>query len=290
MIRALPESLRCLREPWFPPEVSAHLQGYIRFATSISDRDGVLHACRYVSGGAGTIIEERVDAQTYRELKELIAREYLPSEYSDEAGDELRAFLSARGVELALGKRRIPAEVYTTTREAYGILPAEHLGHGHFRRLVLGGWGHGAARCSEFDDPDVHMFTFAVTGPRRNFAALLLHETGHACFARMAETDKGIADKLHGCLRALRKRAPASMLDADTRVMPFAVDYLFGPASRVEEVITNVQEFAAEAYLRYVVRGVGLKDAIADMEPALAEPWRTAYEIFKESFGGVEYS
>ncbi len=177
-----------------------------------------------------------------------------------------------------------------SNREIPRQRPTEsHVGHEHFTKLVLGGWGHGAARCSEYDDPSVHMFTFAVMGPRRNFTALLLHETGHAWYALLEGADPGLTEKLCTCHRKLRRYAPRSFFDDDRTIMPFAVDYLLGPASRIEETVTNIQEFAAEAYLLYVVHGRGLLKAFEKMPEHLAGPWREIYDICRERFEGVEY-
>ncbi len=291
MRREIPEVLKRLREAWFGDDVPSELQFHVRFASGLSERGGRLHVVRFASAGQGTIIEEAVDREKYDALRALMDREYFPREYADAAAAaELGRFLERRGVELKLSKRRIPAELVTVTREVCEVLPEEHFGDGTFHILEIGGWGHGAAKASEYLDGKVHLFSFAVKGPRRNYAALLLHEIGHAGFARLERTRPGLAEGVREDLSQIRALAPHADREMLAAFVPFALDYLLGPGSRVEECIFEPAEFAAELYLMYVVRGAGLKDRIAELPPELASPWRRLYEAMREGFGGVEYA
>ncbi len=287
--RRIPGFLRELRTPWLADVPPGPLAGYVRFASVLTAREDRRTVVRYTSGGSGTIIEESVDDPTYAALGELIGREYFDKKYQDEAREELAAFLAPREVDLLVSSKHVPRGAFEFAREILELLPAGHLDHGSFRTLELGGWGHGAAKCSEYDDGTVQMFSFAVKGPRRNFAALLLHETAHAYFAELDAADpvalKGLFE-LH--LEVVRGR-PGSDFFADTDLMPFAVDYLLGVQSRVSETLPDAREFAAEVYLLYVVRGLEMKDRIAELPPGLRTPWEKVYEAYRGFFGGVEY-
>lgn len=281
-----PNVLIPLREPWFTGEVPSKAEGYVRFAAQLLDRGGQVHVIRHVSGGAGTIIEEKADAQTGEAFRALVAREYFAGENDERASRALEGFLAPLGVELKISKRRVPPGVFEVARSVLAALPAGHLGHEGFRTLELGGWGHGAAKCSEHDGSLVHMFNFTIKGPVRNFAALLLHETGHARFAVLDERESDLAGQVRAC-HAEIIRFPSG--GNSLALMPFAVDYLLGPASRAEETLGDAREFAAEVYVMYVVRGTDLARRIGSLPPGLAAPWRTVYDVFKRCFGGVEY-
>jgi hypothetical protein len=282
----IPDVLLPLREPWFTGEVPPKAENYVRFAAQLLERGGQLHVVRHVSGGAGTIIEERVDAETGEALRGLVAREYFAGANDEGARRPLEEFLAPLGVELKVSKRRVPPAVFEVARRILAALPADHLGHECFRTLEVGGWGHGTAKCSEHDGSLVHMFNFTLKGPVRNFAALLLHETGHARFAILEEREPDLAGQLRAC-HAEIARLPSG---GDSRaLMPFAVDYLMGPASRAEETLGDAREFAAEAYVMYVVRGKDLARRIGSIPPGLEAPWRKVYDALKRCFGGVEY-
>ena len=133
------------------------------------------------------------------------------------------------------------------------------------------------------------MFSFAIKGPRRNFAALLLHETGHAFFAELAAADPSAMAGLADLHRKIVKHSPVSDFHTEIELMPFAADYLLGAQSRVDETLSDAGEFAAEVYLLYVARGLEMKDRIAELRGALRGPWEKLYEAYRGLFGGVEY-
>ena len=288
-LKRIPDYLRGLREPWLADVTSLRLAGRIRFASTLAVHDGRKTRVQYNTGGAGTIIEEPVDDATYAALKALMEREYFEKVYDDKARDEFKAFLASRGVELIVSSKHVPRGAYEFARELLGLLPADHVAHDSFRAIELGGWGHGAAKCSEFDDRTVRMFSFAVKGPRRNFAALLLHETGHAYFAELIVADPSAMAEVVDLHREVVKHSPVSDFHTEIELMPFAADYLLGAQSRVDETLSDPREFAAEVYLLYVVRGLEMKDRIAELPGRLREPWEKVYEAYRGLFGGVEY-
>ena len=288
-VKPIPESLRTLREPWLAEGVPTRLANHVRFASGLTEHDGHKAVVQYASGGSGTIIEEPVDDVTYAALDDLMGREYFEKVYEDDAREALQSFLASRGVELVVNSKHVPRGAYRLAREILDVLPAEHVGHESFRVLELGGWGHGAAKCSEYDGQSVRIFTFAVKGPRRNFAALLLHETGHANYARLEAADPPAHAELHRLHGEIVRHSPATEFRTDVDLMPFAVDYLLGAQSRVDETLSDSREFAAEVYLLYVVRGAGLKRRFGELAGGLREPWERIYEVCRGWFGGAEY-
>jgi hypothetical protein len=268
--------------------VGVGVQEHIRFASAMSQRNGKAYVVRFASGGQGTIVEEPVAPRLAEELAEVMRREYLNGLYivEDDVAD-LRKHLAGLGVELVLSSTRIPREAIDIVTAVSRALPAAHFGHDHFRILELGGWGHGSAKASEHSGSKVHLFTFATKGPRRNFAGLMLHEIGHAHYDRIAASDPEAVAAMGAAQRTILAHTKNATRASD--LMPFAVDYLLGPDSRVQECVIDIREFAAEFYLLYVVRGQTLIDAMRAMPAELSAAWLGMYGAMKRSFGGVEY-
>lgn len=303
MIKRIPDFLRELREPWLV-SVPEELQKHIRFNARICNMhkdlpEGIQYPgfegkdyfiADYASAGGGTIIGHPIDEETCKALEQLAKQEYFPKEYDVQAYTDLAEFLEARGVDLSLEfaekekypeivRRHIPKEVFQMTKEIYELLPEHHFGHEHFKELRLSGWGNGAAKCSKYDDPVVHMFEFAVKGARRNYAGLLLHETGHAHFEFLRNDRNRLGEDIYECFKELK---------GSRGMKPFAIDYLHGLQSRLLS-ISNVDEFAAEVYLLYVARGVELKKVIPSLPKEQRKPWQKLYKTFRKSFDSIEY-
>jgi hypothetical protein len=249
---------------------------------------------RFLSGGGGTMAGSKVDEQTFKALEQLAKREYFQREYNISSYIGLLELLAVRGVELSLrgghsrpsikdylkiAEKAIPKKVFEITKEIYELLPKHHFGHEHFKELMLNGWGGGAAKTSEYDDPVVHMFEFTTKGAVRNYIGLLLHETGHSHLKLLEENN--CKDDIYGC---------AKELHGSQGIKPFVIDYLYGSESRLSEIGNYLREFAAEVYLLYVARGVELKKAIPSLPEKQRKPWEKLYDIFKQSFDNIEYS
>jgi len=307
MLRQIPDFLRELREPWLVC-VPEELQKHIRFNAEICNvhkdlPEGLQYPgfegkeyfiADYMSAGGGTISGHPIDEETCKALEQLAKQEYFPKEYDVSAYRDLAEFLKAGGVDLSLershsfakkeeypelARKYIPKEAFQRTKEIYELLPEHHFGHEHFKELRLGGWGDGAAKCSEYEDPVVHMFEFAVKGARRNYAGLLLHETGHAHFEFLRNDRNRLGEDIYECFKEL---------GGYRGIKPFVIDYLGGIESRIYAIKT-VDEFAAEVYLLYVARGTELKKVILLLPERLKKPWQKLYDTFKQSFDGIEY-
>ena len=292
MISQIPEFLRELREFWLEG-VPNELQSHIRFNANISREKGIPIVTDFLSGGGGTMIEQAVDEELYQALEQLVKQEYFPREYDSQAYRNLAEFLHIKGVTLSLGigfgpqketdivSRYIPKGVFETTKRVYELLPEHHLRHAHFRELRIGGWSGGDAKGSQYKNPVVHLFDFIMRGAIRNYIGLLLHETGHAHFELLRKTQSDLAKRIVWCF--------GEICSTEDPEIPFMIDYLYGTRFRTQECMFDCREFAAEAYLIYVVRGTTLRDSTASLPRRSRKPWQKLYDTFRQSFGGIEY-
>jgi hypothetical protein len=232
----------------------------------------------WVSGGGGTIITHLLSWKEYREYRKLMHREFFLRRSNKENLRSLEKFLEKRGVALER-ESEVYSKATELTQMVYSLLPLEHFGHEHFKTLRLGGWGGGAAKCSEYDDPVVHLFDFAFSGPRRNYIAILLHETGHSHLALL----KHHHPKLYAELAAQYQKMRVQNISC------CGIDYLFGEKERADHASSCLDEFAAENYLIYVSQGERFQCFLKGLSPEQQEPWKAVYEVYRESFGGREY-
>ncbi|MEK6817017.1 MAG: hypothetical protein AABY09_05360, partial [Nanoarchaeota archaeon] len=229
-----------------------------------------------LSGGGGTVQIEPVQKEDFDEFCEQTDRHYYKKKYSKEHEDILRSFLNERGVELRIDEYTdLRKGVLKDTISIYGILPRHHFGHRHFKELTMGGWGSGGAKCSQYEDPAVHMFNFVMNGAKRNFRGLLLHETGHAVYENLKHFDPDLDFKLQTWSRQMHQ--------------PFATDYLFGQNERFDRLKSGSDELAAETYLLYVANGRKLKEFISELSGNERKAWENLYDMHQKSFGGIEY-
>jgi hypothetical protein len=235
----------------------------------------------WVSGGAGTIMCERIDEETAKDLMEIKNQQYF-SDAVDElrksnAFNDLSAFLSTRGVGITSGAKNtfdsVSFEAFELTLSILKLIPDHHFGGYQFQQLCIGGWSGSAAKTSEYVEENgrVHMYDFATKGPRRNYAALLLHEIGHSFEHLLSYKDF--------------RRLKESYL---SRIPLLGIDYLLGESERISNQ-GSFPEFIAETYLSYITQGGRLHSFINSLQPSDKGKWREIYSIFKKNFGGLEY-
>ncbi len=277
----IPKCVAELRKPWLE-NVPEHLQHMIRFAAQVDvdAESGRKSVQEYMSGGQGTIISKQLSKPHMAALEKAIRAEYLPRQDTNpDAFERFRVFMAEKGVAVSAQSKSIPKEALDIAQKIYSILPAEHLGNEHFNELVLGGWGNGQAKTSSHDGGKVHLFNFAIKGPKRNYTGLLLHETGHAHFHQHREK---IAECINGTSGLITKEGIAKL----------GIDYLMGRESRgfeTQPFRENVDEFAAEMYLLYVAKGISMKKRFETLSPKKQFAWSSVYSTFRECFGGTEY-
>jgi hypothetical protein len=278
-----PRELDELRRPWFGNGMDPKVERWVRHGSRPAHAGlapAGMGVMSWLSGGAGTVMAEPATPEQIAALKAHIAKDYFPEsrEGTREARAELESFLRARGVRLSLGENNretppetLSAEIYALTLKIMEILPEHHLGHPSFTTLWIGGWGNGAAKFSEYDEPVVHMFECVVSGPKRNYKSMLLHEIGHSFHHMLGQSERG--------------RLEALWQEAGPLI---GMDYLGGSNERLRYQST-AGEFIAENYLNFVARGPDLEMAAATLSGRRREAWAEVLDIYVRNFGGTMY-
>jgi len=287
----LPPSLRKLQRPWFKEKIDPEIEGYIRFNAKLSEESGNrFGVTAYMSGGADTVVTMAVDKKTGFRMKRLIEREYFQDAVDPKksilAAMKLEEELQRRGVELNINlsdpyysfsndplerAEWISHELFELALLAINILPQSHFGTEHFKELKIGGWGGGAAKCSEYDSPIVHMFSFVLHGSKRNFLALLLHEIGHSFERILSKKD--------------RRDLQITFEDTDARL---GVDYLTGESDRIRYQ-WDFNECVAENYMHYVTQGSRLLDFVSSLKGRDRDAWEEILNIYAANFDFTTY-
>lgn len=305
--RLIPPNLRQLQKPWFPKDAYPKAERIIRFGGQVVDfGNGCAQTMEWMSGGAGTMCGEAAGMQTVASFNELSKDQY--HNITDKSKSmqrllELHNYLSFCGVSL-IGdgfKKEMPHPlnhmVLADLLQIVALLPKSHLGHAHFRELRLGGWGSGAAKCSEYRDPTVMIFDFATQGPARNMYALLLHEIGHSFGAN-----------LPGKYQDALEKARTRLNDIGAA---YGVDYLFGEHERKDYYLSSPSEFIAETYMMYVTQGAFTHEGkqylaeiwagaspdmlsrhgnfLESIEPQARRIWDAVWSLYRKCFEGIEY-
>jgi len=288
----MPEEARALGSPWKTlvgevPGLTAELERDFRFGQTVFPFGGGYRIGGSVKGGSSTTWRpaEESDYQAYHAWK---IREGIPEGPEDiEAFELLAELLASHHVELwNLGHKfapKMPSEylpkrswIYRIALDMLRSLPEEHLQGEHFAALQLGGWGPASAKASAYEKGRVFIYDFALGGAKRTMAGLFLHEMGHAHEAAMGAARLDELAALH---------APIAEKNA-----LFGLEFLLDAESRKVYQQFLVTEFAAETYVAYSAAGPALRAHVTGQEdPVLGEAWRKVYDLFRESFAGIEY-
>jgi hypothetical protein len=289
--RRMPEEARTLGHTWellagsilgLTPE----LERDFRFGQTVFPFAGGFRLGGSLKGGSSTMWRPAAesDHRAYLAWKEL---EGIPDEADDlPAFEELAELLASNQVEFwnlghQTGLRR-PAEhihgrgwIYRMATEILRSLPEDHLARPEFAALQLGGWGPASAKASAYEDGRVFIYDFALGGARRTMVGLFLHEMGHAHEAAFSAERIAEIAGLHapiaedGALLGLE-----FLLDAESRKV-------------YQQFLVN--EFIAETYVAYTAAGPLLRGMVEGAAGRSGAAWRRFYDIYRESFGGVEY-
>ncbi|MBI4919603.1 hypothetical protein HY837_06740 [archaeon] len=281
MIIQLPEEVKQLQKDWFDTSVPKEVQHRLRFACQVFGKKGKRMVWDTVSGGGGTICSHGLEENVYQQIRALQRKELFPKSYDENSKRALENFLSQKGITLEFGgyeeTPKLSRKIFSLTKKIYELLPEHHLGHDHLKILKLCGWGGGAAKCSEYDDPVVHMFDFAVKGPIRNYVGLLLHETGHSFDEWVKQYSPELRNELKGLWGEL-----------STSNKGFAIDYLLGEKSRHDYYMSFSSEFLAEFYLIYVSQGERFRGFMKNSSQG--STWEKVYGAYKILFDDKEYN
>lgn len=273
----LPEELKQLQKPWFKGRnINPKVENWIRNGATVRKSGGEYIVDRWLSGAAGTILGYEIEEGEARQFFEIRKKEYFAGNESEGAAEKamekLEKFLLERKVKLEA--RCSSHELFELTQTILSVLPEHHLGHEHFNKLILGGWNPGAykaALCSAYQDPAVHIFTFATSGPKRNFMALLLHEIGHSFKELLSDDDKG------------------KLLELYNSIPRLGIDYLNGEEERKADQGAGISEFTAENYLVYVTQGRRLGRFINALDPDQKSKWIELMQIYIRNFDDKIY-
>lgn len=289
-LEAMPEEIRDLAAPWPSlagriPLLTPELELDFRFGQRVIYFGGMYRFGGNIKGGSSSIWapSDRAHYECYTRWRD---RDGIPDREDRPAYDRLAALLGARGVEIVNGnyprfqqdKHRYVSRlghVYAVTADILSRLPIQHLGAPTFVQLQLGGWGPDSAKASAYDGGAVMMYDFALEGARRTYAGLLLHELGHA------------HQSLIPPFRVADVQRAFETIRRDGAVL--GVEYLLDAETRRAYQLRFFEEFLAEAYLIYTTQGSRLRRHIADLDVPSREAWTAIYEVFLESFGGIEY-
>ncbi|MEW6035273.1 MAG: hypothetical protein AB1529_01555 [Candidatus Micrarchaeota archaeon] len=277
-----PRELDELRRPWFSNGTDPKVESWVRHGSRPAPTGLGSHGTgvvSWMSGGGGTVMTEEATPEQFASLKTHMEEEYFrEGGPAAEAHAKLTSFLGTRSVTLSLEHQHttrppetLSPEVYALTLKILEALPEWHLGHSNFTTLWIGGWGNGAAKYSEYSEPAVHMFECAISGPKRNYIALLLHEVGHSFHHMLGAPD--------------RKRLEGLSLVARPLI---GIDYLGGSSERLGYQ-DSASEFIAENYLNFVARGPELEMAAASLSGRRREAWTEVLDIYVRNFGMMMY-
>ncbi len=318
----LPPVVRELQKPFFSKKIDPDLESLMRF-NGIVQRyaEGPPIARQYLSGGAGTEMGLPVSEEYAAEFEALSRLLYLqPRTESKEktafAQEQLRTFLKERNIELSGGFRardfKLPNLHHTTYElilEVLSLLPDSHLTSEHFSKLSLGGWGSGAAKCSQYIDQEVHIYQFPLRGARRNLVAILLHEVGHSFFAGLSREQIIV---LHNFRKMMATKARSDIFGVQKPELVLAADYLYGAESRITYSLGTTNEFVPESYMHYVTQGAFTAEGLAErrdiaksendtsepshfdsfvrsVPPKLANAYNALWRFLRQQFEEVEY-
>ena len=285
--RTTSEAISELRRPWPSlvgkiPALTDELEREFRFGQRVTYFNNAYRKGGNIKGGSSSIwypaeVEEFDAYEAWRE------QDGIPSEEDRASFDELQGLLDRAGTELRGGGPRDETtyqprygKIYRLALEILTALPFEHLSGMEISILQLGGWGPDSAKASAYLNGTVMIYDFALKGARRTFVGLFLHELGHAHERRLgAEARKKMRDVF-----VVLSREDALI----------GVEYLLDGESRKSYQRTSLTEFMAETHMIYVTHGAKLREEFNGAGGEVASAWETIYDVFRDSFGGVEYA
>lgn len=295
-IRTMPAAVRELRAPW-PSQVQRvqdltwELEQEFRFGQRITKTDRGYVMGGTMKGGSSAMWYPATREQ-YHAYQRWRNVEGLHEARDDDAYCELTRLLEPYDVMLVTRRKTAPharrgrndafpwpgyGPLYRDMAPILRGLPEEHLRRDTLQQIQLGGWGPDAAKASAYQKREsaVLMYDFACKGARRTFLGLFLHELGHA---HEVDLDEPTKDVLHAQYRVL----------VDNNAF-FGIEFLVDPDTRKLYQKFVFEEFLAETYMIYVACGGGMREGIARYEGPVRAAWERVYEVFRDTFHGIEY-
>ncbi len=279
LVRDMPAEVRALAEPWpslvgQTPGLTAEMEKDFRFGQAVIQLGGQYRIGGNLKGGSSTLWYPATEAHdhAYQGWRE---QEGTPRYDDPDAYARLFELLDRN--EVSLGEYA-PTHgwFYQVGHEILSCLPLSHLSNPQFASLRFGGWGPDSAKGSAYDRGAVIMYEFAISGARRTFMGLFLHELGHAQQERF-----GLGE-----LSILREQY-AQICDAGAIM---GTEYLLDARTRQIYQRLDFNEFLAETYMHYCSQGERLRRFVAALDGPCREAWEDCYAVFQHAFEGVEYA
>jgi len=274
----IPSVLTSLQKPWFGTKHDPLVETLVRAGAGIVERDGRFHIMR--GAHAKTTVSDSIPIETVARFIALRRKEYLQPSQSGAAShayERLDNHLRQRSIRLAFGHEfrgdggidAIGKDALSITNTIIRIVPEKHLRS--LRAIELGGTKHGSVYY-EHAHGKLHMLTPALTGPKRNYMALLLLGMGETFYLQLPGQDMEALNRIH-------------KITSETR---YGVDYLHGERSRIEDQ-KDIGVFVTENYMHYVTQGDKLDRFIACLGGAERIAWEELMRIYQRNFDGIRY-
>ncbi|MBI4574657.1 MAG: hypothetical protein HY722_00135 [Planctomycetes bacterium] len=289
-LRRMPPEARELGQAWRSRvgeirDLTSELESEFRFGQKVIFFNGLYRLGGNIKGGSSAMWHVASEAQ-FHTYTAWAALEGIATVEDRRAFDGLQALLARHGVRIRNGSHGRSAEaepaynrrhgvIYDLTARVLGELPASHLSRDSFRSLQLGGWGPDGAKGSAYEDRTVMMYDFALSGARRTYLGLLLHELGHAH---------------EHALEPWRREPLGRAFEPIAREgAVIGVEFLLDATARQVYQRSFLNEFLAETYMIYTSQGQRLREFIAGQPPRPRSAWEVVYHHFRETFDGTEY-
>ncbi len=280
----IPPALKTLQKPWFPHDSGKRdplAETLVRAGAKIIEKDDRFSIA--VGPGSATV-DENTHIGSIARFMVLRRKEYMHPSRKPEAAlrayERLDTYLRQRQVELRLGDEfkgetgimALGRDALSLTDTIIRILPDTHLCGGDLKAIELGGPGRRGAEFSEYTHGKLHMLARAVTGPKRNYMAILLTGMGQSFYCGLHGQDLDSLTRLH-------------IATAKARL---GVDYLHGEGSRIEDQ-ENLAFFVAENYMHYVTQGSRLDRFIGALGRREKTAWLEIERTYWKNFDGIRY-
>lgn len=295
LLRRMPDDVQDLRNAWKSRAkrikgLTWELEQDFRFGQSVTKTDRGYVMGGTLKGGSSSMWYPATQDQ-YHAFKRWQKIEGVYEARDDQAYESLRRVLENTDVALITrraasshGGRRAKADaipfpgygpLYGDMARIVEKLPKEHLRRDSLKAIQLGGWGPDAAKASAYKDGIVMMYDFATRGARRTFLGLFLHEMGHAHEVDMSEATRDLLYEQYQVL-----------IEEDAF---FGIEFLVDADTRKLYQKFVFVEFLAETYMIYAACGVGMRERIAALGDRSREAWEKVYQVFCDTFYGIEY-
>lgn len=199
---------------------------------------------------------------------------------------------------------------YYLTQEILKLLPPSHLHSEKFKKLYFNHDGDGAAKGGNYENNILELYNVAVSGSKRLFLGLLLHELGHVFSHSLSEEEIAELRENHSkitenkTLSFLRKNVFSLQIPQNNLKEDNLEESVGIVKNELKRILTNkpfmegtrfwgrgrniyqysFEEFIAETYLHYISQNNQLLTHINSLEPKTKKPFSQVYNFFYKKF------